>query len=252
MPMSIIQYYATNNPCYSNPSTIVPYGVVLHSIGTPQPRAIPIIQSWNRASAQACAHAVIDGVTGDAYQALPWTYRGWHCGIGTNGTANANYVGVEMGESSTIRYAPNSGTIVSGDLTDIISVATITYNGAVELFAYLFETLHLDPDGTNTIIGHNEAHQLGIASNHVDPVHLWNYVAQQTGQPFYTMDTFRAAVRQKCIDNGYHYDGPPTPPPAPDPEYWRVQVGAYLVKKNAEKMKIRLNAAGFPAYITRH
>lgn len=251
--MTIVPYYATNNPCYSNPSTIVPYGIVLHSIGTPQPSATRIIDSWNRASAESCAHSVVDGNNGNTYQALPWTYRGWHCGVGRNGTANANYIGVEMGESSTIRYAPNSGTIVSGDLTDIIRVADITYAGAVDLFAYLFETLVLDPNGTNTIIGHNEAYQLGISSNHVDPVHLWNYVASQTGQPYYTMDTFRAAVRQKCIDNGYIYPGPTPPQPTPDPSpYWRVQVGAYLIKKNAEKMKIKLNEEGFPAYITRY
>ena len=132
-------------------------------------------------------------------------------------------------------------------------VCDITYAGAVDVFAYLFELLQMDPDGINTIIGHYEAYQLGIASNHVDPRHLWNWVANQTGQPYYTMDTFRAAVKQKCIDNGYVYPGPTPPPPAPDPDlYYRVQVGAYKIKKNADRMKIKLNEAGFPAYITRY
>ena len=45
---------------------------------------------------------------------------------------------------------------------------------------------------------------------------------------------------------------PPTsPPPAPEPEIlYRVQVGAFEVKANAERLADELKAKGYPAYIT--
>ena len=42
---------------------------------------------------------------------------------------------------------------------------------------------------------------------------------------------------------------PVTPPPATPPRYYRVQVGAYSQKTNAEVMLAKIKAAGFDAII---
>jgi N-acetylmuramoyl-L-alanine amidase len=42
---------------------------------------------------------------------------------------------------------------------------------------------------------------------------------------------------------------PVTPPPATSPRLYRVQVGAYSQKANAEAMLAKIKAAGFEGYI---
>lgn len=64
-----------------------------------------------------------------------------------------------------------------------------TYDTAVELFAFLCKQFELDPLADGVIISHKEGHKRGIASDHVDPHHLWDGL--QSG---YTMDGFRKDV----------------------------------------------------------
>lgn len=196
MSLKIVESILTKNPCYTAGKKITVKGLMLHSVGCPQPKASVFINSWNSASySSACVHGFIDGNDGTAYQTLPWNHRGWHCGSGSNGSGNNTYIGVEMCEPACIEYTSGSNFTCS-DKTTARTVAKRTYESAVELFAYLCQKYSLNPTADGVIISHKEGHSRGIASNHGDPEHLWNGLGMG-----YTMDTFRAAVKAKMAGN---------------------------------------------------
>lgn len=209
--MNFVKSFMTNNPCYkanankqdSRYTTFQnrgPQGLMLHSIGCPQPSALVFLNNWNRSDYDtACVHGFIDANTGIAYQTLPWNYRGWHCA----GSANNTHVGVEMCEPACIKYTGGS-TFTCSDFETARAAATRTYNTAVELFAELCEEYDLDPLADGVIISHKEGHARGVASNHGDPEHLWT----QLGLPN-TMDTFRKAVKEKMSKSKIVLDNTP-------------------------------------------
>lgn len=192
--MKIIQSIMTKNPCYTAGLKINVKGLMLHSVGCPQPSASAFIRNWNKPTYdRACVHAFIDGNTGDVHQTLPWNRRGWHCGSGANNT----HIGVEMCEPDCITYTGGATFRVSAeDKPRAVAIAQRTYNSAVELFATLAKQYNLDPLAPGVIISHKEGHALGIASNHGDPEHLW----RQLGMPL-TMDKFRSDVK-KAMNSG--------------------------------------------------
>ena len=190
--MKLVESILTKNPCYTAGRKITVKGLMLHSVGCPQPSALVFVRNWNKASYdRACVHAFIDGNDGTVYQTLPWNHRGWHCGASGNNT----HIGVEMCEPGCIRYT-GGATFTCSDTTTAQAVAKRTYEAAVELFAMLCQKFSLDPLGDGVIVSHKEGCKRGIASNHGDPEHLWT----QLGLP-YTMDTFRKAVKA-AMDGG--------------------------------------------------
>lgn len=206
--MNIVQSILTKNPCYTAGRKITVKGLMLHSVGCPQPRASVFIHSWNSASFdRACVHGFIDGNDGTVYQTLPWNHRGWHAG----GDANNTHIGVEMCEPACIKYTGGSSFTCS-DTATARAVAKRTYEAAVELFAMLCKEYGLNP--LTDIISHREGHVQGVASNHGDPEHLWNGLKMG-----YTMEAFRQAVKAKM--NG-------TSAPAPSvPETFGTQASAF-------------------------
>lgn len=187
--MKLIKSILTKNPCYTAGKKIAVKGLMLHSVGCPQPRASVFINSWNRADyGNACVHAFIDGTDGAVYQTLSWNHRGWHCASGKNGSGNNTHIGVEMCEPACIKYTGGS-TFTCSDKAAAKAVAKRTYEAAVELFAMLCKEYGLNPTADGVIISHKEGHKRGIASNHGDPEHLW----KQLGMG-YTMDGFRKDV----------------------------------------------------------
>jgi hypothetical protein len=176
--MEIIEAFAVKNKCYQIGTPLKPRGLMLHSIGTPQPSAAALARYFDQyqpGGQSVCVHAFAQA-DGTAYQTLPWEMRGWHCG----GAANNTHIGIEMTEPSAgMAYAEAAAQI------------TGTYRTAVALFAQLCETYGLDPLADGVIIGHAEGHRRGVASNHADPEYLW----RQYGMG-YTMDGFRAAVAE--------------------------------------------------------
>ena len=169
--MKIIESMLTDNTCYKIGRPMRVKGLMLHSIGCPQPRAEVFARGWNDPSKEVAVHGFIDGNTGEVWQFLPWDICGWHAG----GAANQTHIGVEMGEPDCIRYKPSSATFTlrNADRPAAVACALRTYNAAVELFAYLCDKFGLDPTADGVIIGHAEGHARGIASNHGDPEHLW-------------------------------------------------------------------------------
>ena len=175
----------TKNPCYTAGKKITVKGLMLHSVGCPQPRAEAFVSNWNSASYdRACVHGFIDGNDGTVYQTLPWNHRGWHAG----GAANNTHIGVEMCEPSCIKYV-GGATFECFDLAQARAVADRTYKAAVELFAMLCKEFSLNPLADGVIISHAEGNKRGIASNHGDPEHLWRQLGMS-----YTMSTFRSDV----------------------------------------------------------
>jgi hypothetical protein len=186
--MDIIEAFATKNKCYQVGALLRPRGLMLHSIGTPQPNAAVMARSYNQyqpGGRSVCVHGFIQR-DGTYYQTLPYTMRAWHCG----GSANGTHIGIEMTEPASIAY-----TGYGAEWRDLNPAATEahvrgTYAAAVELFAQLCTQYALDPLADGVIISHAEGAARGIASAHADPTHLWRAFGL-------TMDGFRADVAAK-------------------------------------------------------
>ena len=196
--MDIIEAFATKNRCYQVAAPLTPRGIMLHSIGCPQPNAAVLARYYNQyqpGGQSVCVHAFAQA-DGTVYQTLPWEMHGWHCG----GSANGTHIGVEMTEPDCIRYL-GGATFVCSDWERAIAQVTGTYNTAVALFAQLCTQYALDPLEDGVIISHAEGAARGVASAHADPTHLW----RQLGRG-YTMDGFRADVAEAMNENDYKED----------------------------------------------
>lgn len=190
--MKLVQSIMTKNPCYTAGRKITVKGLMLHSVGCPQPNASVFIKNWNTPSyGTACVHGFIDGNDGTVYQTLPWNHRGWHCASGPKGSGNNTHIGVEMCEPASICYTGGS-SFTCLNLSAARASVKKTYEAAVDLFAYLCKLYGLNPTADGVIISHREGHARGIASNHGDPEHLWNGLGMG-----YTMNTFRKDVKEK-------------------------------------------------------
>lgn len=235
MALKIIEKILTKNPCYIAGRKITVKGLMLHSVGCPQPSAMVFVKNWNPPAngREVCVHGFIDANTGEVYQTLPWDHRGWHGG----GSSNNTHIGVEMCEPACIKYTGGS-TFTCSDTATAKAAVKRTYEAAVELFAFLCKQYKLDPLADGVIISHKEGHKRGIASNHGDPEHLWTQL--KTG---YTMDGFRKDVKAAMAE-----PEKPATPTTPKVLY-RVQVGAYRVKSNADAQLKKVKAAGFDTYM---
>lgn len=176
--MHIIEVFTTGNKCYQVGAPLRPQGLMLHSIGTPQPSAAVLARYFDQyqpGGQSVCVHAFVQA-DGTVYQTLPWEMRAWHCG----GAANGTHIGVEMTEPD-----------VSMSYAEAAEQITGTYRTAVALFAQLCGVYGLDPLADGVIIGHAEGHRRGVASNHADPELLWDTYGMG-----FTMDGFRRAVAE--------------------------------------------------------
>ena len=183
--MEIVESILTNNPCFKAGKKIKVKGLMLHSVGCPQPSAEVFMRQWNNPNAaRACVHAFIDGNTGKVYQSLQLEHGAWHVG----GRSNDTLIGVYMCEPSCMKYT-GGASFVCSDRDAAMAVVKRTYETAVELFAFLCKQFGLDPLADGVIVSHKEGHDRGIATGHGDPDHLWNGL--QSG---YTMEGFRKDV----------------------------------------------------------
>lgn len=223
--MKITKTILTQNPCYKAGKTIKVKGLMLHSVGCPQPSAMAFVKSWNTSSTKVCVHGFIDGNTGEIYQTLPWNHKAWHSG----GTLNDTHIGIEMCEPACIKYTSGSKFTCS-DTEKATAIVKRTYKSAVELFAHLCREYGLNPLADGVILSHSEGYARGLASNHGDPEHLWKGLKLP-----YTMDGFRRDVKA-----------------AMNPVIYRVQVGAFSMEQNAKSLLAELKRAGFDGFITKN
>ena len=183
--MDIIEAFSTKNRCYQVATPLHPQGIMLHSIGCPQPNAAVKAHRYNTYQPDGqsvCVHGFVQR-DGTYYHTLPYNLRAWHCG----GSANQTHIGIEMTEPASIVYTGHGA-----DWRDLDPAATEahvrgTYAAAVELFAQLCTQYALDPLEGGVIISHAEGAARGVASAHADPTHLWRAFGL-------TMDGFRADV----------------------------------------------------------
>ncbi|WP_300266957.1 N-acetylmuramoyl-L-alanine amidase [uncultured Enterococcus sp.] len=209
------------------PQTIKPKGIMVHSTGANNPWLKRYVgpddgllgknkynNHWNQdkpGGRQVCVRAFIGKLADGSiaiYQTLPWNHRGWHAG----GDANNTHIGFEICEDG---------------LTDA-SYFSAVYKEAVELCVHLCKLYGLSE---KDIICHSEGYKQGIASNHADVMHWF----PKHGK---TMDTFRADVKKLLSEEEKSAE------PAKK-KYYRVQIGAYTVKANAEAQLAKAKKAGF-------
>lgn len=232
--MKLYKLYLTNNACYKAGQKIKPKGAMLHSTGANNPNLRRYVgpddgrlghnangNHWNQNKPDGrsvCAHGFIgklaDGTIA-SYNTLPWDINGWHAG----GSANNTYIGIEICEDG---------------LNDAAYFNAV-YTEAVELFAYLCELYNFTE---KDIICHSEGYKLGIASNHGDVMHWF----PKHGK---SMDTFRADVK-KLLNKTEA-----APAPAPAGTLYRVQVGAYKDRGNADRQQEKVKTAGFETYMVK-
>ena len=217
----------TNNECYKVGRIITPKGLMCHSTGANNPWLKRYVgpddgllgknqysNHWNTLTPdgrQVCVHAFIGKLADGSiatYQTLPWNIRGWHCGNGPNGSGNDLYISFEICEDG---------------LTDA-SYFYAVYKEATELCAHLCKQYNLSE---KDIICHAEGHRLGIASNHGDVLHWWPKFGK-------SMDDFRSEIGT-LLENNMSISK----------KYYRVQLGAFSVKSNADALLTKVKAAGF-------
>lgn len=225
--MNLRKLILTNNACFKAGKTIIPKGIMVHSTGADNPWLKRYVgpddgllgknqynNHWNQdkpGGRQVCVHAFIgklkDGTIA-TYQTLPWNHRGWHAG----GTANNTHIGFEICEDG---------------LSDSTYYNKV-YLEAVELCVFLCKLYGLTE---KNILCHSEGYKQGIASNHGDVLHWF----PKHGK---SMDTFRADVKSGL---SFAASVETTPPK----KYYRVQLGSFSVKANADAMLSKVKAAGF-------
>lgn len=225
--MNLHKLILTNNACFKAGKTIIPKGIMVHSTGADNPWLKRYVgpddgllgknqynNHWNQekpGGRQVCVHAFIgklaDGTIA-TYQALPWNHRGWHAG----GTANNTHIGFEICEDG---------------LSDSAYFNKV-YLEAVELCVFLCREFGLTE---KDVICHSEGYKQGIASNHGDVLHWF----PKHGK---SMDTFRADLKSGL---SFAASVETTAPK----KYYRVQLGSFSVKANADAMLSKVKAAGF-------
>ena len=181
----VVEYILTDSPNYKRSGKLAVKGIMLHSVGSPQPDAKSYADVFGAEDyTRSGVHAFIDAKTGEVYHTLPWNRVAWHCG----GDGNLTHIGIEMCETDH-EYYDDNGELHITDVQKAGQDAKRAYNSAVRIFAELSKAYGLDPLEDGVIISHNEGYEAGIASNHGDPEHYW----EKTGLG-YTMDGFRKDV----------------------------------------------------------
>ena len=225
--MNLHKLILTENECCKVGRIIAPKGIMCHSTGANNPWLKRYVgpddgllgknqygNHWNTLTPdgrQVCVHAFIGKLADGSiatYQTLPWNMRGWHCGSGPNGSGNDSYISFEICEDG---------------LTDA-SYFYAVYKEAAELCAHLCGLYNLTE---KDVICHAEGYKLGIASNHGDVLHWWPKFGK-------SMDDFRSEVGLLLGNNM-----------SVSKKYYRVQLGAFSVKANADAMLAKVKTAGF-------
>lgn len=190
----------TNNMCYKNTREQEILGILWHSTAANNPNLKRYVQpfdatntkehpdntytnakwieilgknpnknDWNHTDREAGLSFWIGKLangTVSAVQTMPWNYRCWGCGKGSNGSCNDGWIQFEICEAS---------------LNDKSYFEAI-YKEACEMTAYLCKKFNLNPKGTVKVNGkdipvilcHQDSYQLGMGNNHADIYHWFS------------------------------------------------------------------------------
>ena len=162
--MNIVQKYMTQNDCYkANQRLVSVEYLIVHSTATLGIMAADWYIRWNKSDVAKCVHAFVDDQV--VMQYLPWDWRAWQIGTAWG---NSHSIGCEMCEDKL--WEESYFLKAKRNMVELYAMLAVKYNVPVK-----------------KIVGHYEAYQLGIGSNHGDPQHWWKKFN-------YTMDDFRAEV----------------------------------------------------------
>ncbi|MDR1754385.1 MAG: N-acetylmuramoyl-L-alanine amidase [Eubacterium sp.] len=247
--MNLKQFLLTKNDCYKSGQKHKVKGFMLHSTGADNPNLRRYVQpddgllganlngnDWNRSrvegGVQMCCHGFIgklkDGSVA-TYQTLPWDVIGWHCGGGDLKTAQKNGFG-----KNSANFLGYIGIEICEDGLDDEIYFNKIYKESTELCAHLCEKYNIKPEKP-FIIDHKEGNALGIASAHADVEHWFSKHGKN-------MKSFRDDVK-RLLDSR-------TSTESKAKTKYKVQLGSFEVKSNAERLRKILKEAGFPdAYI---
>lgn len=236
--MKIIECMHTQSRCYGvKRKSAKPIGIIVHSTGAnnstikrySQPskddpkrnELLSIIGTnkygnhWNTSKASKAVHYIIgklaNGKVGTV-QNLPENIACWGAGKGKKGSYNYDPV-------AHIQFE------ICEDNLKNESYFRAIYKEATELCADICRRYGWK---SSVIVSHKEAHAKGYASNHADINHWLSKYGL-------TMNDFRAEVDRLLKPK--------------EEKIYRVQVGAYSDIKNAEEVKSKLVALGYPAII---
>lgn len=252
-----IQCFMRQSTWYKGAGTVQVRGVLWHSTGANNPNLKRYVQpddnardrtemlallgmntnknDWNHITRDAGVHAWIGKLASGevtTVQAGPWDKKAWGCGSGSKGSCNNGWVQFEICEDA---------------LTDKTYFDKV-YKEAVELTAYICKLYGLNPKGTVSYSGvtvpvilcHQDSYKLGLGSNHGDVLHWFGKYGK-------TMDDVRNDVAALL---GQATTAPSTGSTSAADTLYRVQVGAYANRANADAMLAKIKAAGFDAFVT--
>jgi len=253
-----IQCFMRQSSWYKGAGTVPVRGVLWHSTGANNPWLKRYVQpddnapdkakmlemlgknkngnDWNHISRQAGVHAWIGKLASGeitTIQVGPWDKKAWGCASGPKGSCDNGWIQFEICEDA---------------LADRAYFDKV-YREAVELTAYLCKLYGLNPKGTVSyngvtvpvILCHQDSYQLKLGSNHGDVYHWFKKYGK-------TMDDVRNDVAALLGQT----TAPAVPSTKPAAEaLYRVQVGAYKQKPNADAMLAKLKAAGFEGFTTK-
>lgn len=223
MAANITQRILTTNKCYkANVTRKRTDGLMVHSVGCPQPSATVFCNLWAQNANTVCPNAIVDATS--IIQTLPWNMKAWHC----CDPGNSTYIGVETTEPSTIAY--KNGKVIDNNPAASKQHIDAVYKNTVELFAFLCKQYGFDPLEKGRIISHAEGAKMGIASAHADPDHLWPRYG-------YTMDGFRQDVKKAM-------GAQPTPDPKKSIDEVAIEVIQGKWGAGSDRAK-RLTEAGY-------
>lgn len=245
--MKLKECMLIENDCYKTYEIMTnnkPTGIVVHSTGcnnkTLKRYVNPVISQkyyndvindigknlynnhWNMSSEKmgrsVCVHAFIGTNSKgevETYQTLPFNICCWGVGRGKKGSYNYN-------PTARVQFE-----ICEDNLTDE-NYFNKVMKEAQEFCAFICKQYSLS---VNSISSHAESYKEGYGCNHGDCDHWLKKFGKD-------MNWFRSEV-QKLLGEQTN-----------NKVIYRVQVGAYSVKSNAEKMLSKLKEAGFAGFIT--
>lgn len=189
--MEIIKKYARNFKRFGQKRTSPLDSIEMHSIGTAQNTAINVYNSMNQYNPGGIVHAIIPADESDSVlEILPNDNVAW----ADAGYGNQHSFTIEICESDYMKYQPNSARFTITNEAKFLEDIQRGYDRAVEYVAVKCKEFGFDPmkklsNGLYQVYSHQEANKLGLASAHVDPVHIWPYIDKD-------MDKFRKEVKQ--------------------------------------------------------
>ena len=187
---------------YSNFQKNGPYGEIVHDQGFATDKtALQRRATWDSgkyatSNARAGIHGWIEWSTGNFLQTAPFNYRMPH--VGSTGSLSDYYIGIEIMDSPYIIWNSNS-TKITGFKDEAKAKECIerAYVSRVEvaalneiLYGYSKKKKPSKISKAETFLGHYEASNLGLGTNHSDPKELFKVINK-------SMDSFRKDVEKR-------------------------------------------------------